>query len=53
MSIEIGYYLVIIVDVLGQKNRLAELQKMPETDEEKRHAASVLNDTLGTDRGST
>lgn len=45
-EIKLNYYLVAIVDVLGQQTTLAELKEMPSTPEERRRAASILGRTL-------
>lgn len=42
-----GQYVVAIIDVLGQKNKLLGLNYFPETDEDKKNISQILRDTAG------
>ncbi len=44
-TIDIGYYFVAFIDVVGQRDKLKQLLSLPRNDAEKKHIVSVLVDT--------
>jgi hypothetical protein len=41
----LAYYLVLVTDVLGQRSRLRDLRNLPQSEEEKKAAIGILQDT--------
>ena len=48
MEVKLNFYVVALVDVLGQQSLLSKLRELPTTDEEKEKAATVIRQTLVT-----
>ncbi|MHB0876582.1 MAG: hypothetical protein ACYC5O_11135 [Anaerolineae bacterium] len=46
-NLTLGYYLVYFSDVLGQRERLRELRRLPTTDAERAEVLRALQDTVG------
>ncbi len=44
-TINIGYYFVAFLDILGQRDKLNQLISLPQTEEEKQHIAEVIGET--------
>lgn len=47
-SLTIGYYLVALIDILGQKEKLRGLARLPSTAEEQTKFIGILKETYGT-----
>jgi len=44
-TIYIGYYFVAFIDIVGQRDKLKQLEKLPRNDVEKQRVAHILNET--------
>lgn len=47
-----AYYLVIFLDILGQKEKMRSLKGLPTNEEERQQANQVLKETLGVTKGT-
>jgi hypothetical protein len=44
-TVNIGYYFVALIDIVGQRDRLKQLVKLPNNDVEKENVARILLET--------
>jgi len=44
-TIYIGYYFVALIDIVGQRDKLKQLEKLPRNDVENQRVAHILNET--------